>query len=259
LEYEQLFSDAQICVREVKEKTDAQSRAVKKLQKCLADGEISILPKLYAILREASRNREDALSRLESLTSEFDGREYMASGDFAAQMLECCRQLEVDVQGSFPVYEMFPCRVTINPETQDVTVDRKHFACLRPTKLVGDIKKELDKLSKASFNAVAFAKELAGAYDLAMLKASKKKNCAADAPLYLTDLYEYLTPMRRHKKEYTKHNFAYDLARLYSVGDLTLDDERKIRFDTVRDAKKAIRILDRNGSEQFITTIRFYK
>ena len=257
MDYEQYFTDAQLCAKEIKEKTDVQSRAVKKLQKCLADGDMSALPKLIAAMRDAAREREDALSRLEALTSGFDGREYMSGGDFAAQMLEICRELDVDVQGTFPAYEMFPCRVTINPETQDVTLDRKRLPCLRPSKLISDIKAELDKLSKASFNASAFAKELSAAYDLAIIKASLKKLRAADAPMYVLDLYEFLTPMRRYKKEYTKNNYAYDLARLYAADDLTLDDGRKIRFDTVRDAKKAIRIIDKNGSEQYITTIRF--
>ena len=259
LDYEQYLADAQICLKEVKDKTDAQSRAVKKLQMCLENGDVTALPKLFAVLREAAMEREGALERLESLAAGFNGQEYMASGDFAEQMLERCRELDVDVQGAFPVYEMFPCRVTINPDAQDVTVDRKRLACLRPMKLVGDIKKELDKLSKASFNASVFAKELAAAYDLAIIKACRKKPCADDAALYVLDLYNYLTPMKRYKKEYTKHNFAYDLARLYADQDLTLDDGRKIRFDTVRDAKKAIRILDNNGSEHFITTIRLVK
>ena len=259
MDYEQFLTDAQLCAKGVKEKTDVQSRAVKNVQKCLAEGDLYSLPKLFSTLRDASTAREEALIRLEDITSGFDGKEYMASGDFAAQMLEYCRQLDVDVQGTYPVYEMFPCRVTVNPETQDVTVDRKKMQCLRPSKLVNDIKKELDKLSKASFNASAFAKELAAAYDLAIIKASRKKPCSADSPVYLLDLYEYLTPMRWHKKEYTKNNYAYDLARLFATEDISLDDKRKMRFDTVRDAKKAIRILDSHGMEQFITTIRFYK
>ena len=257
MDYEQYYSDAQVFARELKEKTDAQSRNVKKIQKCISDGDISALPKLFAGLRDAAREREDALGRLEALTEGFDGQEYMSGGDFTAQMLECCRQLGVDVQGSFPVYEMFPCRVTVNPETQDVTVDRRRLQCLRPSKLISEIKTELDKLSKASFNTQLFVKELAAAYDLAIIKSSKKKRIADDAPIYALDLYDVLTPMRRYKKDYTKHNFAYDLSCLYAEEDITLDDGRMLRFDTVRDTKKAIRILDRHGAEQFITTIRF--
>jgi len=257
LDYEQYYTDAQVFARELKEKTDAQTRNVKKIQKCISDGDINALPKLFAALRDAAREREDALGHLEALTEGFDVQEYMSGGDFTAQMLECCRQLGVDVQGSFPVYEMFPCRVTVNPETQDVTVDKKRWQCLRPSKLTSDIKTELDKLSKASFNTQLFVKELASAYDLAIIKSSKKKRIADDAPMYAQDLYDVLTPMKRYKKEYTKNNFAYDLSRLYAEEGITLDDGRALRFDTVRDTKKAIRILDRHGAEQFITTIRF--
>ena len=140
MDYEQFYTDAQVFIKEIKEKTDVQAKNVKKIQKCVADGDMTPLPKLFAVLRDAALKREDALERLQTLTESFDGQQYMSSGDFTAQMLECCSQFGVDVQGSFPVYEMFPYRVTINPEAQDVTVDRKHMQCLRPSKLVSDIK-----------------------------------------------------------------------------------------------------------------------
>ena len=261
MDYEQFFTDAQTYTKDLREKTALQSKAVKKVEKCILDGDINALPKLFTALRDAAREREGALERIEAYTAGFDGREYMTNGDFSAQLIEYCEQLGVDVHGTFPVYEMFPCRVTVNPETQDVTVDRKHLPCLRPSKLVSDIKLELDKLSKASasFNAQNFAKELAAAYDLAILKASKKKHCADNAPMYAIDLYDILTPMKRYKKDYTKNNFAYDLSHLYSEDRITLEDGRILRFDTARNMTKAIRILDRYGAEQFITTIRFSK
>jgi hypothetical protein len=259
LDYEAYFADAQVYAKELKDKTKAQTKAVNKILKCISDGDLNALPKLFATLRDTSRDREDAIGRLEALTEGFDGQEYMAGGDFAAQMIECCRQMGVDVQGSFPIYEMFPCRVTINPDAQDVTVDRKRLPCQRPSKLVGDIKAELDRLANVSFSAQSFAKELAAVYDVAIIKASRKKACTADAPIYAIDLYEALTPMKRYKKEYTRNNFAYDLAHLYAEESLVLDDGRTLRFDTARDARKAIRILDRHGAEQFVTTVRFCK
>ena len=259
MDYEQYFTEAQVFLRDIKEKTAAQAKAAKKIEKCITDGDIGALPKLFSSLRDAARLREEALDRLDALTAGFDGREYFSSGDFALQMIESCHQFGVDVQGSYPVYDMFPCRVTINADTQDVTVDRKKLPYMRPSKLVGSIKKELEKLEKVNFNAQQFAKELAAAYDLAIIKASRKKPLPDDAPMYALELYNTLTPMQRYKKEYTKNNFAYDLARLYSEEDITLGDGRSLRFDTVRDTAKTIRILDRNGSEQFITTIRFMK
>jgi hypothetical protein len=257
LDYEQFFAEALTHFKDLKEKTDIQSKTVKRVEKCICDGNINALPRLYTVLRETAKMREEALDRMEALTRSFDGHEYISSGDFSAQMIDYCKQLGVDVQGSFPVYDMFPCKVTINVETQDVLVDRKRFQCLRPQKLVNDIKMEITKMSKASFNASLFAKELAAAYDLAIVKASKKKSLNVNASIYALELYDIMTPMRRHKKEYTKNNFAFDLARLYAEENITLDDGRMLRFDTVRDMRKSIRILDRNGLEQFITTIRY--
>ena len=257
MDYELYFTDAQACAKELKEKASAETKTVNKIQKSISNGSINALPKLISALRDATREREDALRRLEAM--EFNGQEYMSNGDYAEQMLECCRQIGVDVHGSFPVYEMFPCRVAINPEGQEVIVNRKRLQCLRPSKLASDIKAELDRLAKASFNAQDFVKELATAYDLALAKASRKKPCADDAPAYLSDLYNYLTPMKRFKRDYTKNNFAYDLARLYAIDGLALEDGRAPRFDTARDSKKSIRILDRHGAEQHITTIRFVK
>ena len=257
MDYEQFLNDALALAKELKDRTNAQSKTVSKIQKCISDGDVNALPRLYTAYKDISLEKDDALKRLEELSSGFDGQEYMANGEFTTQMLDYCRKLNIDVQGSFPVYEMFPCRVTVNPEAQDVVVDRKRLACLRPFKLVNDIKAELDKLSRASFNAQQFIKELAVAYDLAIIKASVRRKCAVDAPMYASDLYDALTPMRRYKRDYTKNNFAYDLARLYNEDNLSLDDGRTLRFDTARDTRKAIRILDRYGAEQYITTIRF--
>lgn len=259
LDYEQYFAEAQVYFKDLKSNTASQSKNVSKIQKCLLDGDVNALPKLFTALRDAAQGREAALTLLESLTEGFDGHEYMSGGDYSAQMIECCKQLGVDVQGSFPVYDVFPCKVVVNPESQDVVIDKKRFACLRPSKLVSIIKAELDALAKANFNAQNFAKELAGVYDLYIIKVSRKKPCSADASIYALDLYDLLTPMKRHKKDYTKNDYAYDLARIYSADSIKLDDGRVLRFDTSRDMKKAIRILDSFGTEQFITTIRYIK
>jgi len=94
---------------------------------------------------------------------------------------------------------------------------------------------------------------------MAIMKLSRKKHCAEDSPVYALDLYDLLTPMKRSKREYTKIDYAYDLARLYSAGNTELEDGRKLRFDSIRDNKKTIRILDSNNTEQFISTVRFCK
>jgi len=125
---------------------------------------------------------------------------------------------------------------------------------MRPQYIIKMVKASQDKLMKASFNALSFANELADAYDLALLK--KKK--AEDADFYLLDLYRFLAPMGRFRKDYDKQSFAFDLARLYASGLEEIKDGRKFQFGPSRNENKAIRILDKNGNEQYLATIRFY-
>ena len=259
LDYEQFYTAAMSCHKEIKEKTSLQTKTVNKMQKCLDDGDVNALPRLFSALRAATGERERALSRLEQIVSEFDSKAYLSEGSFAAQLIACCEQLGVDVTGQFPVFEMFPCRVTVNPESQEITIDRKRTQRLRPLALVSAVKSELERLSKAAFNAQVFAKELAAAYDLMLIKKAKNKPYDPSGACFLSDLYDLLTPMRRYKKDYAKNNYAYDLGRLYATEDLELEDRRRFRFDTVRGGKKAIRILDQHGVEQFITTVRLVK
>jgi hypothetical protein len=174
-------------------------------------------------------------------------------------MLEYCQKLGVDAVGEGSVYEMFPYRVRIDLENLDVYVDRKKFQCFQPQSLINDIKTGQDKLLKVSFNAVNFADELADAYDLALLKQSKGKAYAPDSDCSLINLYKYLTPMKRFRKDYDRQSFAFDLARLYSSDIEGISDGRKIQFGPSRDIKKSIRILDLNGNEQFLAMVRFYK
>lgn len=195
----------------------------------------------------------DSLDNLKGTVEEFDTKEYFESGEFADQMLEICSEKGVDVRGEFPVYEMFPYRVRLDVESQDLYLDRKKVQCMRPQSFVDTVKKGQEKLNKASFNANMFVNELADAYDLAIMKMKKKEG----ADIYLTSLYKYLAPMSRFRKDYDQQNFAFDVARLYSSGVEETKNGRRFQFGSSRNNNKAIRILDQNGKEQFLATICF--
>lgn len=71
-----------------------------------------------------------------------------------------------------------------------------------------------------------------------------------------------MVPMSRSKREYDEQSFAYDLARLYSLyceGHQETKDGRKFRFEPSRENGKALRILDQNGKERYLTTICFFE
>lgn len=149
---------------------------------------------------------------------------------------------------------MFPYRVKLDTENQDIYLDRKKVQCLHPRVFVDMVRKGQEKLNKAPFNALVFASELSEAYDLALLKLKKQP----EADIYLTSLYKFLAPMSRFRKDYDQQSFAFDLARLYISDVEETKNGRKFQFGPSRVGGKAIRILDRDGKEQFLATIRFY-
>jgi hypothetical protein len=254
MNYENLFIQYQNLEKSLKDKTKLVVKLQKAIAKEMEGGDINKCITDTASMKRASEEVTELLDQIASLVASFDQREYIESGDFAEQLLAQCEENGIDVKGDFPVFEMFPNKLRIDPNLE-IYLDRKKVSCLRPYTLVQVVKKGQEKLLKASFNANRFAAELASAYDLAL--ADLKKNPGTDQ--YLQKLYNYMVPMSRFRKDYDMQSFAFDLARLYHAGpSVELKGERKIQWGTSRDGKKAIRILDRNGREEFLATIRFF-
>jgi len=256
--YEELYTSVQGLEKELGDRMKTQQRLFKNLQKSMEKGDLKSWLKDADTLRAVCEESADAVERMRSLAEAFPAREYMENGEFAEQMLHYCAEAGLDAKGDFPVYEMFPYKVKIDAENLELYVDRKKVQCLRPQSFVGEVKAGRDKLLKAAFNAAAFAGELAEAYDLALLWQSKGKAYAADADCYLLNLYKYLAPMGRYRREYDRQSFAFDLARLYASDVEAVKDGRRFQFGPSRNNNKAIRILDGDGQEQFLATIRFY-
>ncbi len=235
--------------------------SLQKLQKAVTreteSGDLKNLAKDLSALSAAAAALSSTIGNLSTSVDAFDTKAYFESGDFASQMLDICKESEVDVQGEFPVYEMFPYRVRLDVENQDIYLDKKRIQCMRPSSFVSTVKAGQERLKKARFNAEAFAEELANAYDLANAKNNRKPGYN----MYLTSLYKFLTPMSRFRKDYDLQSFSYDIARLYAEymnGTTSTRSGRTFTFGPSHNNQKAIRILDANGREQFLATICFY-
>lgn len=255
MNYEELYDSLQEEEKLLKEKLAVMQRLNKNMIKETESGDLKGLVKDISAMMEANSQQAAALQEIKNKVDAFDAQAYFENGDFAEQMLACCSEMNVDVRGDYPVYEMFPYRVRIDTENQDIYVDRKKIQCMRPRSFVQNVKAGQDRLMKASFNAQGFLNELADAYDLAALKLKK----APDADIYLTSLYKFLAPMSRFRKEYDQQSFSFDIARLYASSDVeTTKSGRHYQFGPSRNNNKALRILDAEGREQFLATIRFF-
>lgn len=255
MDYENLYQSLQPDQKSIKDSIASLQKIYKSISREMEGGDIKNLVRDLNTMKETAARLASSLESFEETVEGFDTKAYFENGEFAKQMLAACQEKGVDVRGEFPVYEMFPYRVKIDTENQDLYLDRKKVQCMRPQSFADIVQNGQEKLNRASFNALTFVNELADAYDLALLKL--KKNPESD--VYLTGLYKFLAPMGRFRKDYDQQSFAFDLARLYMSEVEETKSGRKFQFGPSRNNNKAIRILDKDGREQYLATIRFYE
>jgi len=255
-DYEDLLKQMLVGEKELKDKLNSMQKLFKSLSKNMEKGDLKSWNKDLAAMRASLKEQETLMEGMQNQVDEFGIRAYVENGNFAEQMLAYCDRLEVDVKGEYPIYEMFPFRVRVDAENLDLYLDRKRVQCLRPFAFVQDVKASRDKLLKVAFDPKGFVKELASAYDLLLLKQNQgKAPTSSDGDIYLKSLYTVLTPMRRFRKD--QQSFAFDLARLYATEVRSTEEGRKFQFGPSRNINKAIRILDKDGREQYLATIYF--
>jgi hypothetical protein len=237
----------------------AHQKLLKRINKNVERGDLKAAARDLPVAGEiAAGCARDAAGLAEYIRSA-DMREYLESGDFARQLVELCGERRIDIKGEGNAYEVFPYRLKIDAQNEELLINKRKAAGLRPRAIVGDLEKERDRLLSAPFNPSKYAAELATAYDLALLDAAKNKKYTPEADVYLKTLYRFLTPMSRFRREYDMRSYAFDLARLYAADTDEAGDGRRFQFGPSRDNNMAIRIIDAVGSEQFLVTIRFFK
>ncbi len=255
MNYEDLYTALQEQEKNMKAGLASLQKLLKKVEKETESGDIKGLSGDLDTMADTADDVSKILENVQEMVSGFDTRAYFETGEFAQQMLDCCRAKDVNVRGEFPVYEMFPYRVRIDVEAQEIYLDRKKIQCVRPESFAGLVKSGQEKLNRATFNEKTFLNELADAYDLAILRQNKRP----ESDIYLMGLYKFLAPMSRFRKDYDQQSFAFDIARLYASDAEETKDGRRYQFGPSRNQNKSIRILDKDGQEQYLATIRFYK
>lgn len=252
--YETLYLELSTLEKELSDTLKFAQKTLKIVEKGTDIGEIKAVRNGIVSMEQAAQKQAASIAAIQQALDTFDNRAYFMSGDFASQLLEECERRSINVKGDAPVFEMFPYRVKIDMEAQEVWLDRKKMAGTRPSALAETIRTSRDKLMNATFNEETFADELAEAYDTVRMKEGK----GAGADIYLSSIYKVLVPMGRFRKEYGQQEFAFDLARLYSKHLNASKKGRVFSFGPSRVGSKAIRILDTEGREVFLTTVSFF-
>ena len=259
--YEELYAELLPLEKDLKDVANLIMRMYKGIVKDTDAGNIRNIVKSLKTIRDSLSVLDESAKAIEKRIDEFDEKEYFESGRFAEELLSCCKEEGLDVIGSSPVYEVFPYRIRIDAENQEVYQDRKKMSTMRPSAVAKTLSAGRAKIMKSNFNDTKFAEELCSAYDLTVLRMGKR----VDADILLSNIYKTMVPMSRFRKDYDQYSFAYDIARLYGAGSELYGpgsgktkSGRRWQFGHSREAKNSIRILDADGNEQFLATIRFF-
>lgn len=260
MDYEVFYQSILGTEKNLREKLAYAQRCFKNITKDSAQGDIKKLARDIADMQVLLSDLTSLFENLQSEVEGFDPKMYFETGDFVRQMVEHCKKYDVDIKGEAPLYEMFPFKVRIDYENQDLYINRKKSSCVRPLYFVQEMKKHVEKYTKASFNLERFIQELAAAYDLAVIvRNSKSPSPRAEFDVLLRDLHNYLAPTQKARREYDLQQYAFDLSKLYSSGmDERTKDGRRFELGPSKQTSKLIRILDADGNEQFLGTIRFF-
>ncbi len=259
--YEVFLEEFKALEKTMKDTLSKLTGLEKKLSKDIENGDIKAAEKDSAALEAMTETYLAAKKEVVDKLSSFDYREYFQSGTFTEEMLSALKSKGLDVVGDYPNYEVFPTKIKLDAETQEVVLGKKKISSMRPECVAGATKALVEKLESANFNSLTFAQDLENAYILLIAKENEKagtRKFTFGSYLTLLDIYKLMVPLSRSRKDYDETAFAFDIARLYienEKGGFVTKSGRKVAFSTGRG--KGIRILDEGGNEQIFSTISF--
>ena len=255
--YEELYEALQPLEKALKDAASNVTKHQKAIQKNTDNGNLTEVKKAIDAITETSRVLQEGIAAVREAVDGFDTQAYFAEGDFTRQLLDACREREIDVRGENGVYEMFPFKVRVVGDEEhdgELWINRKKLPSYRPAFVADHIQAEQTKLYNAKFNEQSFMTELADAYETSCLRAGARIGSTQS----LDKIYKCLAPTARARKDYDKQAYAFDLARLYEKGTdaWVAKNGKRYYFGTSRDGKSGIRVLSSAGVESFISTLK---
>lgn len=233
--------------------------AVKRIHSAAAEGNLEAMQQALARYEELLGKQQENISSFKEKQPAFDMQSFLQE-EFHQGFMAALAEEGLAVEADYPVYEVPPFKVRVFPEKELVTVNEKINRALRPRVLARQLKKMIEKLNAASFDAMKFLQALAGAYDTVTARqVARTKIDVNEQEVLLKEVYNTLTPMPQQKREYPQQLFAFDLHRLYRDGSLHAPDGRRLWLGNVRNQKGALIVLDAQGQPQRYGVIKFYR
>jgi hypothetical protein len=223
-----------------KARAAAAGGQVRELRRAL-DAAASLADDLQATTRQARDNFD------------FDETGYLASGEYAKELLAMAAELGVDLFEEDERLLSYPSIVRIVPGDSVVEIDRKRERRLRPSVLLALLAAVQEKPGR--FGAEQLLESIAGAYDLVVAKGGKKP----DAVVQLLDIWKVLTLLPGQARGYTRQEFTRDLYLLDLSHVEKTKDGRLLRWHASSGTRGAgvLTTVSRTGQRQVYWAVSF--
>lgn len=223
----------------------AVTRELRKAKAAAAGGQVRELRRALdaavALAQELSAAAGDARASLD-----LDETEYLASGDYAKELLAAAAERGVAMFEEDERLLCYPSLVRVVPNDSLIEVDRRRERRLRPSVVVGLLAAAQQRPPR--FRAEQFLESLAGGYELVIARAGKNP----DAVARLTDIWSALTLLPGQAKDYTRPEFARDLYLLDQSGARQTREGRTLRWHASSGTRTAgvLTTVARTGQQQ---------
>ncbi len=223
---------------------------VRRIKTAGDDGNLEAMRQALARYEELLDRQQEILQDLSEQIPTFNMQSYLQE-EFHRGFMDALAEESLAVEAEYPVYEVLPFKVRVLPEKEMVTIDDRVYRNLRPRVLAGYLKKSIDRLNAASFDAQRFLQSLALAYDTEMAKQiAKTKIEVSEQEVLIKDVYNTLTPLPRQKRDYPAQLFAFDLHRVLKSGLMNTPDGRRLWLGNVRNNRQALVVLGEAGRQE---------
>ncbi len=201
----------------------AVTRELRKAKVAAARGQVRDLRRALTAATVSAAESVQAATSAEA-SFDFDDQQHLASGAFAAELVDAAAAANVTMVESDQRLLCYPSLIKVLPADAAIEIDRRRERRLRPTVLVALLAAAQKRPPR--FRAEAFLESLETAYDL--VRASQGKRDGVVFPL--VDLWSVLTLLPGQQREYSKPEFARDLYLLDASGLATAKSGRALRW-----------------------------
>jgi hypothetical protein len=223
----------------------ALTRELRKARAAAASGQVR---ELRRALDAAATLAAELSAEIGDVSASFDIDEtsYLASGDYAKELLAAAAERGVAMFEEDERLLCYPSLVRVVPGDSLIEVDRRRERRLRPSVVIGLLAAAQQRPPR--FRAEQFLDSLAGGYELVIGRAGKNP----DAVARLTDIWSALTLLPGQASQYTRPEFARDLYLLDQSGVQRTREGRTLRWHASSGTRNAgvLTTVARSGQQQ---------